>query len=439
MINADMDIDRTPIDLTEIVAELSGDDEGLLRFLDELEEAFAAIEPRVEAFLEEPGRFERLRSDARDLLERHPDPDRRPPLFGIPLAVKDIFNVDGFETRAGTSLPPVTFAGPESTAVSRLREAGALILGKSVTTEFAYLANGPTRNPNDLEHTPGGSSSGSAAAVAAGLSPLALGSQTVGSLVRPGAFCGICSFKPSQSRVPTTGVVPLAPSVDHVGLLAANVASIEAGAAVMIEDWTPREERSTPVLGIPHEDYLARAEDTGRAHFGMVCELLASEGIELRWTDALRGYDEIFQRHFDLCAHEAARCHAEWRESWGRKYDPRTLKLLDHAGVVDEARAGECLASCDELRSRLECCMKDEGVDLWMAPAATGPAPLGIGSTGNGVMNAPWTHARMPTLGIPAGRTGDGLPMGVQLTGRMHADERVTAWGKLVEPLLGRS
>ncbi|MCH2144084.1 MAG: amidase [Phycisphaerales bacterium] len=431
-----MNTDR--FNLPELATELGSGERSLDSFIDELEVRFNEIESDIMAFVEEPKRFERLRRDARALAERHPDPQDRPPLFGVPIAVKDIFNVAGFETRAGTTLPPETFEGPEAPSVTALRDAGALVLGKSVTTEFAYLANGPTRNPNDLEHTPGGSSSGSAAAVAAGLVPLAMGSQTVGSLIRPGAFCGVCAFKPTQARVPTTGVVPLAPSVDHVGLLAPDVASIEAGCRAMIDDWKNTTPDRLPTLGIPHEDYLAHAEDTGRAHFGMVCELLGSEGVELRKTDALAGFDALFERHFDLCAHEAARCHEAWRANWQKKYDPRTLKLLDHARNVNDARAAECLASCDALRVELERCMDEHGIDLWIAPAATGPAPLGIGSTGNGIMNAPWTHARMPTLGIPAGRTADGLPMGVQVSGRTRADEHVTAWGSLIEPMLGR-
>ena len=140
-----------------------------------LEEVFRKREPDLQAFLAEEGRFERLHRDARELLERYPDPRRRPALFGIPVGVKDIFNVDGFETRAGSQLPASEFEGPEAECVTRLKNAGALILGKTVTAQFAYLAPGVTRNPHQPEHTPGGSSSGSAAAVGAGMCALTLG------------------------------------------------------------------------------------------------------------------------------------------------------------------------------------------------------------------------------------------------------------------------
>lgn len=404
--------------------------------IDEIERHFAEIDPQIRAFLEEPGRLARLRDDAARLVARFPDPGARPPLFGVPVAVKDIFNVDGFETRAGTTLPPETFAGPQAPCITALKDAGALILGKTVTAEFAFKAPGPTRNPHDLEHTPGGSSSGSAAAVAAGLSPLALGTQTVGSLVRPAAYCGICAFKPTYDRIDKAGVVPLAPRADHVGFLTNDVASISVAASVLCDDWTGEPEVATPVIGIPHADYLDHAEDTGRAHFGMVREMLEIRGFSLVTTDALSEFNALHERHIDLCAIEAAEVHQSWRAEWEKEYDPRTLKLLDRGEGLSDARRTEVIDSQLELRRDLEELMDRNGIDLWIAPAATGPAPLGIGDTGNGIMNSPWTHAGMPTIGIPAGRTTDGLPMGIQLTGRFGSDERTIAQARHIEGAL---
>ncbi len=169
--------------------------------LDRVEALFAEREPEVRAFLPEEGRFDRLRREAAALEARWPDPERRPPLFGVLAGVKDIFHVDGFETGGGSRLPPEVLRGPEAASVTTLRAAGALILGKAVSTEFAYFAPGPTRNPWNPEHTPGGSSSGSAAAVGAGLAPLALGTQTIGSIIRPAAFCGAVGYKPSYERI----------------------------------------------------------------------------------------------------------------------------------------------------------------------------------------------------------------------------------------------
>lgn len=428
---------HTPLE--DLVPALASGELPLDKYINSLQQRFEEIEPKIHAFLEEPDRFVRLRRDAEELSGRFPDRSSRPPLFGVPLAVKDIFNVEGFETRAGTELPAEEFAGPEAPCITVLKNAGALILGKSVCAEFAYIAPGPTRNPHDLEHTPGGSSSGSAAAVAAGLSPLALGSQTVGSLIRPAAYCGICAFKPSHERVDTAGVVPVAPSADHVGLLADDVASLAIGTSVIMNDWRGEPKVERPVLGIPHDDFLRHTEDSGRAHFGMVCELLGIDDIVLRQTDALAGFDELFERHLDLCAIEFADVHVEWRKKWEKKYDPRTLKLLDRAKSVDDDRRSEVNATRLELRLELGQLMSREGIDLWISPAATGPAPLGIGSTGNSVMNAPWSYAGMPTIALPAGRTGDGLPMGIQVTGRFDKDEQTIAHSRLLEPLLARA
>ncbi|NJN43856.1 MAG: amidase [Anaerolineae bacterium] len=176
--------------------------------IDALEKLFTAREPEVLAFVPEEGRFDRLRQDAEALENKFPNRDQRPAIYGTLIGVKDIFHVDGFPTRAGSQLPPDILTGPESDAVSRLKAAGALIVGKTVTTEFAYFAPGPTRNPHNPAHTPGGSSSGSAAGVAVGLCEIALGTQTIGSVNRPAAFCGVVGYKPSYDRIPRAGLFP---------------------------------------------------------------------------------------------------------------------------------------------------------------------------------------------------------------------------------------
>jgi Asp-tRNA(Asn)/Glu-tRNA(Gln) amidotransferase A subunit family amidase len=404
--------------------------------IDHLEHQFLEWEPRIHAFVEESDRFDRLRAEAQEVIQRSANDEFRPPLFGLFLGVKDIFNVAGLQTRAGTSLPPSEFAGPEAPCVTRLKEAGALVVGKTVTTEFAYLANGPTRNPRDLEHTPGGSSSGSAAAVAAGLCDAALGTQTVGSLMRPAAFCGVNAMKPSKGRIDDRGIVALAPTLDHVGCLGANLDVVEAVVAAMTGDWVAVETVKQPVLGIPGDDYLRHAEDSGRAHFGMVCTLLESMGFTLVETEALEGFEALHEAHMDLCAIEAAEVHRTWRANHQKEYDPRTLSLLDRANEVDEPRRRTALEQPHHLRADLEARMHEQAIDLWIAPGATGPAPLGIGSTGSGLLNGPWTNAGLPTVSLPAGRTADGLPMGVQAIGAFNQDERTLAQARQLEPIL---
>ena len=393
------------------------------RMIDELERSFARIEPDVEAFIPEEDRFSRLRARLETLFDRHPKPEDRPPLFGTLLGVKDIFNVQGFETRAGTTLPPETFEGAPSPVVERLQDAGAILVGKTVTAEFAFIAPGPTRNPHDLEHTPGGSSSGSAAAVAAGLCDIAIGTQTVGSIIRPAAYCGVHGFKPSYEAVDRSGCLALAPSFDHVGCFARTIEEIRVAHEVMSDTSMPRTTRTTPPrLGVPSDAYLQASDGATRAHFGMVCELLRNAGFELVKTDLLSDFDDLHERHMDLCAVEASEVHRSWRARHQRRYDPRTLALLDRAEGLDDARRDVIRASPLELRASLESMMTTMVLDAWIAPAATGCAPMGLGETGDGRMNGPWTHGGVPTVAIPAGRNSDGLPIGLQIAGRFMQD-----------------
>ena len=398
-------------------------------YVDALTERAGDVEPTVESLVPEDGRADRLRSDADALAEAHPDPTDRPPLYGVPVGVKDIFHVDGLPTRAGSDLPPEVITGSEGSVVRRLREAGALVLGKTVTTEFAYFTPGPTRNPNDPERTPGGSSSGSAAAVAAGLCPVALGTQTVGSVIRPAAFCGVVGFKPSRGRIPTDGVIPLSRSVDHVGFFTQDTAGLPLVAAVLCEGWrslpAPAEK---PTLGVPSGPYLEQASETARDGFEDHLAALEAAGYDVVRVDALGSIDEVNDRHNRLVAADAALTHEAWYREYGERYAPETRELIEEGMETPVAAVAAGRRGRDELRERVTALMEEHGIDCWIAPAAPGPAPKGIDSTGDPVMNLPWTHAGLPTVGIPASRTDEGLPLGVQCAGRFGADEDVVRW-----------
>jgi Asp-tRNA(Asn)/Glu-tRNA(Gln) amidotransferase A subunit family amidase len=411
----------------------------LAAYLDRLEAAFEEREPALHAFVPEQGRFERLRREARALAELHPRPADRPPLFGIALGVKDIFRVAGLPTRAGSRLPAAELAGREAASVRTLRRAGALVLGKTVTTEFAWFAPGPTRNPRDGRRTPGGSSSGSAAAVGAGLCPLALGSQTIGSIVRPASYCGVVGFKPSYGRIATAGVVPLAPSLDHVGLLTGEVAAARLAAGLLCRRWQPASAsaRRRPRLGIPTGPYLAHASAAGRAHFEAVCARLAAAGYAITTVPAFPDFEELAVRLRLLVAAEAARVHAAWYERHRELYDPRTAELIERGRRVSPAELARARRERAVLRRAVTALAESHRVDLWISPAAPGPAPRGLGSTGDPVMNLPWTYSGLPVLGLPAGETAAGLPMGLQLTGRWYGDEQLLAWGSALERALG--
>jgi Asp-tRNA(Asn)/Glu-tRNA(Gln) amidotransferase A subunit family amidase len=396
--------------------------------LDRLESLFRDREPSLQSFLPEEGRFERLHREA-DALPRGP-------LYGMPVGVKDIFHVDGFPTRAGSRLSPEELRGPEAASVTRLKQAGALILGKTVSTEFAYFAPGPTRNPHHPERTPGGSSSGSAAAVAAGLCPLALGTQTIGSITRPAAFCGVAGFKPSYGRISTEGVIPLAPSVDHVGFFTPDVETAVLAARVLMEGWTAAAARRRPVLGIPEGPYLSRPTEEGQVHFYATCERLKEAGFEIWSMPAMPDFEEIETRHRRLVAAEAARVHEEWFRRYRGLYAPQTADLIKWGQTVSAAEMEQDRAGRGKLRDELTASMDEHGIDLWLSPPALGPAPRGLASTGDPIMNLPWTHAGMPTLGLPAGVNAEGLPMGLQIAGRFGADEDLLAWGAGIERAL---
>ncbi len=371
--------------------------------LDLLEARFAEREPEVLAFLPEEGRFERLRREEAALHARWPDPTKRPPLFGVPVGVKDVFRVDGFETRAGSRLPPELFAGPEASCVTALREAGALILGKTVSTEFAFFAPGPTRNPRNPEHTPGGSSSGSAAAVAAGLCPLALGTQTIGSILRPAAYCGVVGFKPTYGRVATDGVIPLAPSLDHVGLFTQDAGAARAVASLLCSRWRPEDPERRPRLGVPEGPYLERASPEAQDHFWSVCDRLTVAGYEIAIVPALADFEEIAQRHHRIVAAEAARVHADWFPRHADLYEPRTVELIRRGRGIPDTQLEEDRLGRDRLLDVLTRRMDDYRFDLWISPPALGPAPRGLDATGDPVMNLPWTQA-MTARRLPARR-----------------------------------
>lgn len=423
--------------LAAVVQGLRSGERPLLAYLDELETRFKEREPEILAFLPEPGRFDRLRHEAASLLAHYPDPDGRPPLFGVPVGVKDIFHVGGFITQAGSQLPPEQLQGREATSVFLLRQAGALVLGKTVTTEFAYFAPGPTRNPHNPAHTPGGSSSGSAAAVGAGLAPLALGTQTIGSINRPAAFCGVVGYKPSYDRISRAGVIPLAESLDHIGLFAPSVAGLDTAAGLLCARWQPATVTGKPVLGIPEEGpYLARTSAEGLNHFRAVCDRLAAAGLPVKTVPALADFDEIVARHNQLVAAEAAQVHATWFAAYSELYHAKTADLIQRGQQVSEVDVEQARAGRLQLRQELTRLMEAYGLDLWLSPAAPGPAPRGLESTGDPVMNLPWTYSGLPTLTVPAGRSAAGLPLAIQLTGRWYEDEVMLAWAAEIETVV---
>ncbi len=427
-----------PAPLAATVEALRDGQVDLITHVDEMCDRIERFDTQVEAILPEPDRRRRLRTEAKELQERFTNPDNRPPLYGALVAVKDIIHVSGFVTRAGSKVPPELFSGPEATCISWLREAGALILGKSVTTEFAYFQPGPTRNPHNLKHTPGGSSSGSAAAVAAGFCPLALGSQTIGSMIRPAAFCGVVGFKPTLNRIPTKGLVYFSRFVDQIGLYTQDMTGMGLAAGVLCQAWRKIPARnSLPVLGVPEGPYLEQAEPAGLRAFEHHLSKLRDIGCSVKRVPTLSNIDHIKDLHLRLIYGEFAREHEQMYDTHAQLYSPRTAEMIEIGKKVSEDELIIARANCTRLRAELEVQMAEQAIDLWVCPSAPGPAPEGIQSTGDPKMNLPWTHAGMPVITLPAGRAENGLPLGLQFVAPFGADEYLVAWCQMLADRMG--
>ncbi len=420
-----------PASLGETAAALHTGELDLLVYINQLCDLIDASEPQIQALLPETDRRARLLYEAQELQMSFPDPASRPPLFGIPVGIKDIFRVDGFPTRAGSQLPAELFIGFESDCARTLRSVGALILGKTVTTEFAYFEPGPTHNPCNLDYSPGGSSSGSAAAVAAGFCPIAIGTQTIGSTIRPAAFCGIVGFKSSYGRIPMTGAILCSQTFDHVGIFTRDVADMQMAASLVCQNWRKVEIQKPgrlPTLGVPDGPYLEQASEEGFAAFEHQLALLKKAGYTVRHVKTLEEIDNINRQHSRLVFAEMAQVHSEWFMHYASLYRPRTASAIREGQEVSAEELSILRDSPAKLRADLETLMAQAGIDLWVCPSAPGPAPKGITSTGSPLMNLPWTHAGMPAISLPAGYATNGLPLGLQCVGAFMTDEYLLEW-----------
>lgn len=411
--------------LTEVARDLRSEGTSLPAYYERIRERLREIEPKLHAFVSESDRSARLERAVTDTIGRWERSPTLPPLYGVNVGIKDIFHVDGLPTRAGTNLPPEELAGPQASVVTTLRDAGAIIMGKTVTTEFAHSPTGPTRNPHDLDHTPGGSSSGSAAAVAAGLCPLALGTQTEGSVVRPAAFCGIVGFKPSKGRIPTDGIIPYSRSADQVGMFTQDLASMRVAASVLCTEWTPQPRHvELSTVGVPSRTYLEQATDIGLKRFEAQLDALEAAGYEIRHVPLFDDIARINERHEAMISAEAALAHARLFTEYRDRYHPETARMVSEGWETTVDEVGKGRSSQQTVRDAISAAMRDHGLDVLVSPAAPGPAPEGLDDSGDPVMNRPWTHAGVPALTIPD-HDSDGLPVGLQCVTPHGQDEEL--------------
>jgi aspartyl-tRNA(Asn)/glutamyl-tRNA(Gln) amidotransferase subunit A len=374
----------------------------------------------------------------------------RGPLHGIPLGIKDIFDVFDWPTAAGSKLWAQSIARHDATAVQRLRQAGAVFLGKTVTTAYASFDPPPTRNPWNLEHTPGGSSSGSAAAVACGMCLGALGSQTGGSITRPAAFCGVPGFKPTYGRVSVVGVVPLAPSMDHVGPMAGCVRDL----AILLQAIAGPDCRDPECIERAVPDLTARLRGgvtpprVGRVR-GLfedladpaVRNMMEEVSARLRTqkaviTDvALPGsFAECLIRHQIVMAVESAAYHQERLQRHPEDYPPRIRSLIEEGLACSATEYARTKIHQKQLTHDMLGCFGD--LDALLMPAAVGPAPK-ADTTGNPAFNSPWSYTGLPTVSMPAARSAEGLPLAIQVVGRPWSEADLLATAAWCEQVLG--
>jgi Asp-tRNA(Asn)/Glu-tRNA(Gln) amidotransferase A subunit family amidase len=360
------------------------------------------------------------------------------PLHGVPVGIKDIFDTADMPTECGSVIYSGRTPSRDATAVALLRGAGAVIMGKTVTTEFAYFAPGKTRNPHNAEHTPGGSSSGSAAAVAANMVPLAIGSQTNGSTIRPAAYCGVIGFKPTHGLISRHRVFALSRTLDHVGLFARSIDDIallaeqlvaydendpdtQARARIPFTAVAAEEPPLAPMFALIKTPTWQRADDETKEGFAEIVEQL---GVQVEEMELFPSADEAWQWHQTIMGAEMAHSlEREWQKS--RALFSEQLRAQLERGrevrAVDYQHALKQIAPIHE--SFVE--LFEQRYDAILTPAAPSAAPKGLASTGDPSFCTLWTLCGMPCITLPLLQSSEGLPIGVQLVGPRGGDARL--------------
>ena len=352
-------------------------------------------------------------------------------LHGIPLGIKDIFDTHDMPTAYGSPIYAGHSPAADAASVAIARRCGMLPLGKCVTTEFAAWPPGPTANPHDATRTPGGSSSGSAAAVAAGMVPVAFATQTTGSIIRPAAFCGVVGYKPSHGTLPCVGVKAISQSFDTVGVIAPTVADVAlvvgalSGRALALPPELP-----APRLGIclTHEWPAALPETV--ALFDAVPQLLERMGTRATLLELPDDFAVLCEAQNTIWTYEIARCLADEHRRFPDLIREPLRGMLDDGAAMPIAEYDESLRRLDECRAVLAAVF--DGLDALVVPAAPGEAP-DIATTGDPVFNRVWSALGAPAITVPAGAGPSGLPLGVQVVGLPGQDARVLACAAWIE------
>src|SRR5215471_14363599 len=399
--------------------------------LDKCAEVIAAREQEIGAF---------IALDVEGAQRRAQDEALAPaPLHGLPVGVKDILDTVDFPTGYGTTFYVGHRPASDAALVSMIRRSGGIVLGKTVTTELAHLRPGKTRNPNNPAHTPGGSSSGSAAAVAAGMVPVAVGSQTGGSVIRPAAYCGVAGFKPSYKLLPTVGMKCFSWHLDTAGLFAAGVADV-AFAASAITGRDLRVDQNTPaapkilfmrthIWNDASDDMRGAVEKTARA--------AEAAGAKVTDVDMPQILQDAWDAHGTVQDYEAYRALAWEYDNHRDDLGPLLRGLLDAAASIDADTYDAARRITKRARQALGDLMN--GADVILTPSAPSAAPHSLASTGPATFNRLWTLMGTPCVNVPGLRDDTGLPLGVQIVGRFGQDRGALEAARFVELALTRT
>lgn len=359
-------------------------------------------------------------------------PARRGPLAGVPIGVKDVIDVASMPTAYGTRLYRGCKPARDASCVALARASGAVVVGKTVTTEFAYRLPGRTRNPHGDDRTPGGSSSGSAAAVAAGMVPLAFGTQTAGSVIRPASFCGVVGYKPSYGLISRAGVWWLAESLDTVGALATSVcdAGLLVGASAGLPELAARSPIGRPPrIAVCRTGSWELAQPAARNALALVASVLETSGATVVDADPPLRFEALAESHATIVAFEAARVLAHENNTAPGMLSPQLRQLIGAGFSCPRSMYEAALRFAEQARRELAAFM--EHYDALLTPSAAGEAPPRAAGTGDRIFNRVWTLLRAPCLSLPAPANGRELPVGVQLVGVERQDSHlldVAAW-----------
>lgn len=377
--------------------------------------------------------------DAEGALKRAEQLDKRAkpvgPLHGIPLAVKDIISTRTMPTTCGSPIYRDHVVGKDAACVTQLVKAGAIVLGKSVTTEFAGAHAGKTHNPHNLRHTPAGSSSGSAAAVADFMAPIGYGTQTSGSVIRPGAFNGVVAYKGTYGWADLSGVKTYAKSLDTLGFFAReanDLALIRAAYGHAPADPPARDQ--APRIGFCRTRWWDMADRYNQKNIELAAKTLRAAGAKVREWEMPESWNALITAHNRVMAKEATVHYAYERERFPNLLSPTLTQQLATGDAVNRAQYADA-------KKRKQRALKDlarvwDTFDLLLVPAARGEAPAGLGYTGDPIFNRYWTFLGSPCVALPFNAGPLGLPLSIQLVGPMRQDDQLIAWARWVEQRL---